>query len=131
MSRKKVIIEEPEISSYIPTGFMLGGTYWNVIRYIQGDPTMKGRPGDSSDITNEVRIVSQIEWDAEIMKIPLDKQEENFYHELTHAILSQLGDKMTRNEQFVQSFGALLYQFIKTAQYTTVITSKIGFNTNP
>lgn len=38
-----------------------------------------------------------------------------FYHELVHAILMTMG-KMEHSEEFVENFGNLLYQFMKTVK---------------
>ena len=47
--------------------------------------------------------------------IPKDAQEQTTYHEIVHAILNELGqDKLSDDENFVQSFALLLHQFIIT-----------------
>jgi hypothetical protein len=38
-----------------------------------------------------------------------------FYHELVHAILFTMG-KSNHDEEFVDSFGQLLYQYVKTVK---------------
>ena len=44
-------------------------------------------------------------------------KEHTFLHEATHAILESLGyDKLSGNEQFVDSFSNALYQVLKTAK---------------
>ena len=48
-----------------------------------------------------------------------DKQlvEQTIYHEVTHAILESMGEyKLSRNEQFVQTFSLLFHQFITTVK---------------
>lgn len=40
-----------------------------------------------------------------------------FWHELTHAILYDMGDKLTHNEKFVTAFANRLDQAIKTARF--------------
>lgn len=40
-----------------------------------------------------------------------------FWHELTHAILYDMGDKLTHNEKFVTAFADRLDQAIKTARF--------------
>jgi hypothetical protein len=119
---KSKVTEEPKIapSKFIPEEFTLGGTKWLVTRMFKNDKGL-GNMGDCSDITNEIRLVSALEFDGETMTVPLDKQEETFFHELSHAILMQMGHKDARNEHFVQCLGTFLYQFLKTAQYKTVI----------
>lgn len=39
-----------------------------------------------------------------------------FYHELTHAVLDMLNDKLSHNEQFVDNFSGLLAQAMDTAE---------------
>lgn len=48
--------------------------------------------------------------------IPEDKQLETFWHELTHAILFEMGNKLHRSESFVTEFSKLLHQAIKSAK---------------
>lgn len=38
------------------------------------------------------------------------------YHELTHAILDMMSDKLSYNEKFVDTFGGLLAQAMDTAR---------------
>ena len=45
-----------------------------------------------------------------------DKQQETFWHELTHAILFEMGNKLHRSEPFVAEFSKLLHQAIKSAK---------------
>lgn len=40
-----------------------------------------------------------------------------FWHELTHAILYDMGDELTHNEKFVTEFSNRLDQAIKTARF--------------
>ena len=50
-------------------------------------------------------------------KIPKDSIEQTLYHEVTHAILDELGyHKLSKDEKFVQGFSLLLHQFEKTKQ---------------
>jgi hypothetical protein len=128
MHKKKIIEDKSKIepSKFIPENFSLGGVDWLVIRMFKNNDGV-GNMGDCSDITNQIRLVSEIEFDGETMKIPLDKQEETFYHELSHAILMQMRHKEARNEHFVQCLGTFLYQFFKTAVYTSEICNPVGF----
>lgn len=48
--------------------------------------------------------------------IPDDKQQETFWHELTHAVLFEMGNKLHRSEAFVTEFSKLLHQSIKSAK---------------
>jgi hypothetical protein len=44
------------------------------------------------------------------------KQQETFWHELTHAILYEMQHKLRSNEAFVTKFSKLLHQSIKSAK---------------
>ena len=46
-----------------------------------------------------------------------DERANTFWHELTHAILYDMGCKLTHNEKFVTSFADRLDQAIKTARF--------------
>ena len=46
-----------------------------------------------------------------------DERANTFWHELTHAILHDMGDKLTHNEKFVTEFSNRLDQAIKTARF--------------
>lgn len=46
-----------------------------------------------------------------------DLIEETLYHEVIHAILDSIGEhELSKNEEFVQKFALLLYQFEKTKE---------------
>ena len=47
-----------------------------------------------------------------------DERSNTFWHELTHAILHDMGEKrLNNNEQFVSDFADRLHQAIKTARF--------------
>jgi hypothetical protein len=46
-----------------------------------------------------------------------DERSNTFWHELTHAILYDMGSELTHNEKFVSSFADRLDQAIKTAKF--------------
>jgi hypothetical protein len=47
-----------------------------------------------------------------------DKVQENFWHELTHAILHDMGEhKLNSNERFVVEFSKRLSQAVKSARF--------------
>lgn len=87
--------------------------------------------------TITVRVVSKRDWEAieeendledavacwtpDIDLILIKRQSKAqmlhaFYHELTHAVLDMLNDKLSFNEQFVDNFGGLLAQAMDTAE---------------
>jgi hypothetical protein len=46
-----------------------------------------------------------------------DERSNTFWHELTHAILYDMGNELTHNEKFVSAFADRLNQAIKTAKF--------------
>lgn len=50
-------------------------------------------------------------------KYDADERANTFWHELTHAILYDMGDKLTHDEKFVTAFANRLDQAIKTARF--------------
>jgi len=50
-------------------------------------------------------------------KYDADEQANTFWHELTHAILYDMGCALTHNEKFVTEFSNRLDQAIKTAKF--------------
>ena len=43
---------------------------------------------------------------------------ESFYHELAHALMTQMGElELNQNEKFIEILGKLLMQFNDTAEY--------------
>ena len=50
-------------------------------------------------------------------KYDADARANTFWHELTHAILYDMGNKLTHDEKFVTSFADRLDQAIKTAKF--------------
>ena len=50
-------------------------------------------------------------------KYDADERANTFWHELTHAILYDMGNKLTHDEKFVTAFADRLDQAIKTARF--------------
>jgi hypothetical protein len=50
-------------------------------------------------------------------KYTADERSNTFWHELTHAILYDMGNDLTHNEKFVTAFADRLDQAIKTARF--------------
>ena len=46
-----------------------------------------------------------------------DERSNTFWHELTHAILYDMDNKLTHDEKFVSAFADRLHQAIKTARF--------------
>jgi hypothetical protein len=50
-------------------------------------------------------------------KYTADERSNTFWHELTHAILYDMGNNLTHNEKFVTAFADRLDQAVKTAKF--------------
>ena len=50
-------------------------------------------------------------------KYNADERSNTFWHELTHAILYDMGNDLTHNEKFVTAFADRLDQAVKTAKF--------------
>jgi len=55
--------------------------------------------------------------DGKMKRIPQDKINHTFIHELMHFILHNMGSKLDNDENFIDLFSGLLYQFFKSAKY--------------
>lgn len=66
---------------------------------------------------NQIDMATECIIDGKRQKLPQDKINAAFCHELIHWILQKMGDKKENDELFVETFANLLYQFIKTAKY--------------
>lgn len=81
--------------------------------------------------TYTVHVISKDDWeDAEVWgdfctstcRIRVLKHqnpettEQTFYHELVHAILTSMNHRLNKNETFVDQFGSLLQQVMKTSK---------------
>ena len=83
---------------------------------------------DIGGITYPVKYVKEVENDSNLNGISLldkhsvhirndldaDRSGQVFCHELTHCILSTMGEDIGENEKFVDLFGTLLHQVLKT-----------------
>ena len=100
----------------IPTSFKLMG---QTIR-VQFETRIKG---------DKAEVLGRAEYDTNFIRLqrtaagkllPQEKIEQVFIHELTHHVLSLMGeDKLSSNEKFVDSFSALLHQALTTMEYET------------
>jgi len=87
--------------------------------------------------TITVRVIGKKEWDAltddydivnavgcwrvedhaiVLLRQPKSQLLHTFTHELTHAILDMMNDKLSHNEKWVDQFGGLLAQALDTAE---------------
>jgi len=92
--------------------FELGPYTWNVKKEV----LLKDKNLGLCDyLTTTIKLSeTYISDDNEQVPVSKDTLKHTFYHELTHAILYSLGHPLQDDEQFVDSFSMLLYQFEKT-----------------
>lgn len=97
-------------SKLIPKQFILGGRTYKVRRNDKLDYEHNWN-GEHDTYRQEINLAYKLGGvDANVESI-----EQTFYHELVHAILYTLGEKdLNQNEKFVDMFGTMLHQFMKT-----------------
>jgi len=96
----------------IPKSFKLLGFDWKV-KYDNKKLNDKENYGESHFFSNSI-ILSTTQGLESLSK---DKINQTFFHELVHAILDTMKEHdLSENEKFVDLFGNLLYQFIKTME---------------
>lgn len=67
---------------------------------------------------NKIVLGTKVNIQDKIEDIPLSQQEHAFLHELTHQILTMMGEtRLGNNEKFVDMFSGLLHQALETAKY--------------
>lgn len=97
----------------IPTDFQLMGSTYEV-KYVENLIEAQNIYG-LAEIQNNVVFLQE---SNEKNPLSIEFIESTFCHELVHCILGAMGeDKLYNNERFVESFGGLLHQFFKTANY--------------
>lgn len=74
--------------------------------------------GDNYGSSEFIRTKIEVSQNDKRGAIPISAQEHTFYHELVHTILEAMGEKeLNDNEKFVDTFGGLLHQFMRTAKF--------------
>ena len=96
----------------IPKQIELAG---NTIKIkVMNDIEMDGAVGLSKFNQNEILVRRKL--DGEL--IPIDIRSQTYAHELVHFILHVMNEhEVNNNEKFVDTFGQLLYQAMKSAKY--------------
>lgn len=94
----------------VPTKFQIGSSDYSVIFEPSIDDSDLGGPVLGYQHYFKEKIVLALSYDSDA----LTEREiyKTFYHELTHAILSEMGEKeLNDDERFVEGFSRLLVQF--------------------
>ena len=92
----------------IPYSFKLGKKQYHVYRYNTPGTTL----GQCFPEIQGIRVATTRNW---MPRKPKDVAE-TFWHEVTHAILHDMGHKLWRDEYFVTEFSKRLNQVIHTAR---------------
>lgn len=94
-------------TQYIPNRFTLGSVVQTVTmkQFIENNNV-----GDQHTALCQINIALNCSNEP----IPVDSQENTFYHELIHAILGFMNNDLREDEKFVQTFANLLYEFEKS-----------------
>lgn len=97
-------------SKHIPKSFQLGGKTYTV--KIDNDINYDvSCHGVHEPYLQKISLADTIR----NKKISQEHVEETFYHELVHAILTMISNEdLNKDEDFVNRFSAMLYQYMKT-----------------
>lgn len=71
---------------------------------------------DDYDIVDAVGCWRHSDYAIVLLRQPRSKLLHTFAHELTHAVLDMMNDKLSYNEKWVDQFGGLLAQAMDTAE---------------
>lgn len=96
----------------IPKSYQLGGIEWKVRHGVHHHS--EGNLGHTDFMASEIIIKNKFN----NQRYCKQQQEQTFFHELVHSILITMNEHdLNNNEQFVDIFGQLLYQFSKSAKW--------------
>lgn len=97
----------------IPKQFRIGRTRFNVrtVRKLRRRGTM----GELDTNTNCLTIATQSNLSGRVFK--REELTDTFWHEVTHAILKDMGSEQWDDEHFVTEFSNRLTQVINTAKF--------------
>ena len=95
----------------LPTNMKVGKN-WYRIWYEQAK-----RPGHHGCVNYTIRTIKVYDRDSKGKPYKPAEVRDTFWHELTHAILYEMGDDLHRNEKFVRQFATLLSKSIDSARF--------------
>jgi hypothetical protein len=94
----------------IPKTFECGGRTITVVRAEMLDDLPSDRDGDWRASNAMIRVIKSKE-------MPIDSQNQTFWHEAFHCILETAGhSKLSGDEDFVERISQLIYQVVKTGK---------------
>lgn len=96
----------------IPQTFKLGNQTYRV-HFTQTMPT-RGHMGEIDYVKRSITIARNSSVDGRSFKT--EEMDDTFWHEVTHAILRDMGHKLWSNERFVTRFARRLTEVVNTAK---------------
>lgn len=101
-----------KVEKFIPKTFEIAGQSYKV--KVAKDIDCDGAVGQARFFENEVRVRTHYNGKP----VTPDVMNQTMYHELVHVILHTMNeDELNSNESFVDQFGHLLYQYLKSAKF--------------
>jgi hypothetical protein len=98
----------------IPTSIKIGKTRYPVVQ-----PYMLIPPDCAGSVTygHSIRVAHKMYVRGRLTPRSERQRSETFWHEVTHAILHDMGSKLEANEQFVTAFSKRLNDAIHSAKF--------------
>ena len=93
----------------IPTKIKVGSKWYKIER-------TEVIPGCKGDVTYDDKTI-RIACRSANYAYTADEQINTFWHELTHAILHDMGSKLEADELFVNAFSNRLHEAVKSAKF--------------
>lgn len=115
-----------KIKNYIPLTCELAGVEFKTVfvKKVQN----AGNLGKSF-ISNGIIQLQEMNYGQEVS---FQQNQNTYFHELTHMILDQIGElELSQNEKFVQNFGNLIFEFLRTAKWIRIEELKHNSYSNP
>lgn len=100
--------------SKIPTSFKLFSSTYNV----EYDDTFVNSHNAYGMFEDSLKVIKLAKTNN-AFNLPIDQIRETYYHELAHCLAKQTGNKIWKDEVFVELLGKLLMQYVDTVQYGT------------
>jgi hypothetical protein len=98
----------------LPKSIRVGKTRYPVVQpYLLIPPTHAG----SVTYGHNIRVAIRVLAGGRITARSERQRSETFWHEVTHAILHDMGSKLEANEQFVTAFSKRLNDAIRSAKF--------------
>lgn len=107
-------MKKPVITDKLPTGLNCGGVHIDVHEKEKNNTAL----GESCIAETKIDIYNKFMDNNEEYTQSFESKKNTFYHELTHCILSTMGeDDLNSNEKFVNTFGSLLTEAMQSLEF--------------